>query len=344
MTSFLKITFFILFLTATLSRAQTYVDIDLSPPKPPTKENRIAEPERRSQDILKKPPAAKSVKQKTISKPTPTQEVAQPILNKTITKPTTLKPVTTPQKITPTEELKLNTKVTTPTTIPARTLSLPRDPVPASPQKPTPPIKPAAPLTPILPKTEPTPIAPIEQKSTSEVDVDGVRFKNRHALSIDYSTWYEMFKMTEMTSRKLTESNSHYFGVAFSYDYTIYREKYGFAFSLGGVTGNAQAGTKDSGDYYERRVPWTGYRGGGRLFFRASNRIDLGFGFVAQSKTTAWPQSNTFSIIPQPNPQYFYYLDSRWRLNYRYELIQSFGAHLRSYALAWMLGISYTLN
>lgn len=140
------------------------------------------------------------------------------------------------------------------------------------------------------------------------------------------------------------EGTSHYFGISFNYDFTVYRERWGYAFNVGAITGNAQAGTKDSGDYYERRVVWTGFRGGGRLFWRANNRIDLGLGFLAQSKSTKWPEEENFIVMSQANPHYFYYLDTRWRLNYRYELVQSFGTHLRSYALAWMLGLTYTLN
>lgn len=185
---------------------------------------------------------------------------------------------------------------------------------------------------------------PADAKSQENLESDQPRFKSRHAVAVDYTTWYETMKLKNKTSNSITEANSHYFGVSLNYDFTVYREKYGFAVNLGSVTGNAQAGTKDSGDYYERRIVWTGFRAGGRLFFRANNRIDLGLGFLAQSKSTKWPEEETYTVLPQSNPQYFYYLDTRWRLNYRYEIVQALGAHLRSYALAWMLGINYTIN
>lgn len=226
--------------------------------------------------------------------------------------------------------------MTTPST---KGLSLP-------PSKPLPTTEPALSIP-----TQPLPKAPAAKASSSnelqlsdDILEPNAKFKNRHGLLIDYSTWYEVMKVKSKENNSLMEANTHYFGVGISYDYTYYRENYGLAFTIGYVTGNAQAGTKDSGDYYEKRVPWSGYRGGGRLFYRANNRIDLGFGFLAQTKQTKWPEGDAFTAVAQANPQYFYYLDTRWRLNYRLELVQSFGAHLRSTALAWLLGINCTLN
>ncbi|NUM58789.1 MAG: hypothetical protein HUU56_09170 [Bdellovibrionaceae bacterium] len=170
------------------------------------------------------------------------------------------------------------------------------------------------------------------------------KFKNRKAFTIDYNTWYEVLKIKDKTNSTYSDSKTHYFGVGFYYDYTVYEEKYGYAISPGIVTGNAQAGTQGSGEYYERRIPWLGYRLGGRLFFRANNRIDIGPAFIAQYKTTKWPEETQYQVMPQVNPQYFIYLDTRWRISYPLELIQSFGVHTRQYALVWRLGINYTLN
>jgi len=240
---------------------------------------------------------------------------------------------------------------------PIQKKTLPRQQKPA--QKLARPLPQTAPIVqqpraiPALPTTAPAPAArPVEpptstadaENSTDFSDDKPTRFKNRHGFTVDYTTWYETLKLTNLANKNLTEGNSHYFGVSFNYDFTVYRERWGFALNVGAITGNAQAGTKDSGDYYERRIVWTGFRGGGRLFWRANNRIDLGLGFLAQSKSTKWPEEENYVVISQANPHYFYYLDTRWRLNYRYELVQSFGTHLRSYALAWMLGLTYTLN
>lgn len=203
-------------------------------------------------------------------------------------------------------------------------------------------------LTP--PIVAPAPVPKIEKtltdtnNSTKFSSAKPVRYKNRHGLAVDYTTWYETLKLTNVPTKQLVEGTSHYFGISFNYDFTVYRERWGYALTAGAVTGNAQAGTKDAGSYYERRVVWTGFRAGGRLFWRANNRIDLGLGFLAQHKSTKWPDEDNYIVVPQVNPHYFYYLDTRWRLNYRYELVQSFGTHLRSYALAWMLGLTYTLN
>lgn len=170
------------------------------------------------------------------------------------------------------------------------------------------------------------------------------KFKNRHALTVDYGTWFETLRIKNTSTNTYSEAVGHYFGVGISYDFTIYREKYGYAFTGGYLSGSAQTGSEGGTAYYERRVPWSGFRGGARLFYRANNRIDLALGFLAQSKSTNWPIETSYSVDSQANPQYFYFVDTRWRLNYRTELIQAFGTHARSQALVWRFGINYTLN
>lgn len=175
-------------------------------------------------------------------------------------------------------------------------------------------------------------------------DLDRPKYKNRKAWTVDYNTWYEMLIIKDKTASTYSESKSHYFGVGFYYDYTVYEEKYGYAGSLGFIAGNAQAGTINTGEYYERRISWMGYRAGGRLFVRANNRIDIGPALIIQYKNTNWPEETNFKVMSQANPQYFMYLDTRWRVSYPLELIQSFGFHTRQYALVWRLGVNYTFN
>lgn len=175
-------------------------------------------------------------------------------------------------------------------------------------------------------------------------DLDRPKYKNRKAWTVDYNTWYEMLIIKDKTASTYSESKSHYFGVGFYYDYTVYEEKYGYAGSLGFIAGNAQAGTINTGEYYERRISWLGYRAGGRLFVRANNRIDIGPALIIQYKNTNWPEETNYKVMSQANPQYFMYLDTRWRISYPLELIQSFGFHTRQYALVWRLGINYTFN
>lgn len=179
---------------------------------------------------------------------------------------------------------------------------------------------------------------------SANASADKTRFKNRKAFTVDYNTWYEILKIKDKTNSTYGDSKSHYFGVGFYYDYTVYEEKLGYAFSLGAIFGNAQAGTVNTGEYYERRIPWLGYRAGGRVFFRANNRIDIGPALLIQYKETKWPEETNFQVMPQANPQYFIYVDTRWRISYPLELIQSFGIHTRQQALVWRLGINYTLN
>lgn len=323
------------------SIAQQYIDIDLSAPPPPKKQ----------QEPAKKP--APKPPQKVAPKPAP-RPAAHPVARpQPAPRPApkavpAVKPAARPPTVPAKQQARPTPK---PTPKPAPVVQKPR-PAPAPP---TPVPAPAPTQRPIaVPTPTPAPIpapAPKAESTaaanTSSTDLSGekpVRFKNRHGLSVDYTTWYETLKFTNVATKGLVEGNSHYFGISFNYDFTVYRENWGYAFNVGAITGNAQAGTKDSGDYYERRIVWTGFRAGGRMFWRANNRIDLGLGFLAQSKSTKWPVEDNYIVMSQANPHYFYYLDTRWRLNYRYELVQSFGTHLRSYALAWMLGLTYTLN
>lgn len=337
--------------------AQQFIDIDLAPPTKPKQPPPKQQPTQ--------PPAKKPV-QKPVAKPAaPARQVApakrpvtQPAPRQVAPRPTSpaarqatpvaRKPL--PTKAAPTAKKPTAAKIPAPTTAP-----LPSTPIPAPSQRPVavPSNRPAIQQpAPVPQPTAPLPAAPKAETASSadgqnSGDIIGDptgKFKNRHGFTVDYTTWYETMKLTNLATKGLVEGNSHYFGISFNYDFTVYRERWGYALNVGAVTGNAQAGTKDSGDYYERRIVWTGFRGGGRLFWRANNRIDLGLGFLAQSKSTKWPEEENYVVVPQANPHYFYYLDTRWRLNYRYEIVQSFGTHLRSYALAWMLGLTYTLN
>lgn len=313
--------------------AQQYIDIDLNAPPPPKKQ----------QPPPAKKPAPKPA-QKLPAKPAP-QPAARPAprpAQRPIQKP--VQRQATPVKQPPRPIAKPAPRpapAPVPRPAPAPTpASVVQKPIPT----PAPVQRPVAVPVPMPPQPKPETSTANASSSTDLSDDKPTRFKNRHGFTVDYTTWYETLKLTSVATKSLVEGTSHYFGISFNYDLTVYRERWGYAVNVGAITGNAQAGTKDSGDYYERRVVWTGFRGGGRLFWRANNRIDLGLGFLAQSKSTKWPEEENFIVVPQANPHYFYYLDTRWRLNYRYELVQSFGTHLRSYALAWMLGLTYTLN
>ncbi len=338
------------------SVAQQYIDIDLNPPTKP-KQPQQSPPAKKT--VQK--PAVKPAQKPPARPASPAQRVApaqRPVAQPKQTAPRPSAPVkqVAPQQAAPAAKSSLPQQAAPAARKPVPTTAAPLPttppPAPAPGSAPTqPPV--AVPTTrPVAPAPQPIATPPTNKAAAtsdaqSSIDLIGDptgKFKNRHGFTVDYTTWYETMKLTNLTTKGLVEGNTHYFGISFNYDYTVYRERWGFAVNVGAATGNAQAGTKDAGDYYERRVVWTGFRGGGRLFWRANNRIDLGLGFLAQSKSTKWPVEENFIVVPQANPHYFYYLDTRWRLNYRYELVQSFGTHLRSYALAWMLGLTYTLN
>lgn len=276
--------------------------------------------------------------------------------------PSSSKKVNTPKTSSQIKPVKSATTTPVPTkTAPAPQQSAPQQPKPTLQQTPPPPkaisTKPAPDsnlkLSP-APKEEIPPLSEEDLKKESSKDStpensltledERPKFKNRKAWTVDYNTWYEMLIIKDKTTSTYGESKSHYFGVGFYYDYTVYEEKFGYAGSIGFITGNAQAGTINTGEYYERRVSWMGYRAGGRLFVRANNRIDIGPSLIIQYKDTKWPEESNYKVMSQANPQYFMYIDTRWRISYPLELIQSFGAHTRQYALVWRLGINYTFN
>lgn len=336
--------------------AQNYIDIDLSPEKPKSTQKKVVKPAPSTSPSAKKKSTPPSKPSTTVKKTSP---AAAPTTTSISPKPAakSLPAVTKPKPA-----AKALAKKIKPSLKPKVDDALKLDPEPKVvskkpvapkvaqpkliPPPPAPKIEAETTTIPTLdaPLIDPTVSSPAQNITTSKKYADHPKYKNRHAFTVDYTTWYEAMKLRNKATNGLVEGMSHYFGVSFNYDFTVYKEKYGYAITLGSVTGNAQAGTKDSGDYYERRIAWIGYRGGGRLFLRANNRIDLGFGFIAQAKTTKWPEEENFLVLPQANPQYFYYLDTRWRLNYKYEIVQAFGTHLRSYALAWLIGVNYTLN
>ncbi len=335
------------------SKAQQFIDIDLAPPtkpkQPPPKQQPAQLPARKPvQKSVAKPaapaqqaapakrPAPQPAARQVAPRPAPARQAA-PVARKSLpmkAAPVAKQPAPTATKIPPPTAAPLPS---TPIPTPAPT----QRPVAVPSNRPAPP----QPIPPPVPAAKTEAASSTDGQNSGDIIGDPTgKFKNRHGFTVDYTTWYETMKLTNLATKGLVEGNTHYFGISFNYDFTVYRERWGYALNVGAVTGNAQAGTKDSGDYYERRIVWTGFRGGGRLFWRANNRIDLGLGFLAQSKSTKWPEEENYVVVPQTNPHYFYYLDTRWRLNYRYELVQSFGTHLRSYALAWMLGLTYTLN
>lgn len=314
------------------STAQIVVDESDLVAKPKTKKNTPAP--------AKKPTAKSTAK--------PTAKVPQPAAQKKIQQPITKPQVKIPPSPTP-KPTPAPTQVPTPQPSKVAEPKLKLSPAPEK-KETIPPLSEEDLESPISVKKnddikDPS-ISSDTNSSTTNLtnDLDRPKYKNRKAWTVDYNTWYEMLIIKDKTASTYSESKSHYFGVGFYYDYTVYEEKYGYAGSLGFIAGNAQAGTINTGEYYERRISWMGYRAGGRLFVRANNRIDIGPALIIQYKNTNWPEETNFKVMSQANPQYFMYLDTRWRVSYPLELIQSFGFHTRQYALVWRLGVNYTFN
>lgn len=277
------------------------------------------------------------------SSPNLSNEKTQP---PSVAKPTQNKPATTPPLTPAPATLTPSSPSQQP---PTATVTKPQEPktklTPAIKNESIPPLSDEELNTPVTNSNILTPnLESRSNNNNSPEDLDKPRYKNRKAWTIDYNTWYEMLIIKDKTNSTYGETKSHYFGVGYYYDYTVYEDKFGYAGSLGFIIGNAQAGTMNTGEYYERRITWMGYRAGGRVFVRVNSRIDIGPALIIQYKNTNWPEETDFKVMSQANPQYFMYVDTRWRLNYPLELIQSFGFHARQYALVWRLGLNYTFN
>lgn len=345
----LRVFFIFIFLLSQFVLAQSNIIVDESLLRSNTKKNPTAPPTKQPAKTITKIQSKKTPITTTKTKPTSnvTTKKITPATKKIvpIAKPQTptpapstapvleKKPIPVAQPEIKNEKLKLdNTKTNE---IPPLTEEELKEPVSS---------KSNIPMEPKLELENETTDKDSSNSMSANASADKTRFKNRKAFTVDYNTWYEILKIKDKTTSTYGDSKSHYFGVGFYYDYTVYEEKLGYAFSLGAIFGNAQAGTVNTGEYYERRIPWLGYRAGGRVFFRANNRIDIGPALLIQYKETKWPEETNFQVMPQANPQYFIYIDTRWRISYPLELIQSFGIHTRQQALVWRLGINYTLN
>lgn len=170
-----------------------------------------------------------------------------------------------------------------------------------------------------------------------------VVYKTKKAFGVDYNSWFESlnFKSSDSTS----STKSQYYGFGLNYDLTFYEKDWGYGFLFGYAQGFAVAGQSgDSSSYYQKRAAWTALLGGGRIFTRVNSRFDLGLNVLTQLRQTGWKSSGGFDPITPTNPLTGFFAEARWRINYRYEIVQSFGQFTKDNSMAWRVGANYTLN
>ncbi len=169
-------------------------------------------------------------------------------------------------------------------------------------------------------------------------------FKPKEAVGFDYNSWFEMMTITDAGGNKHA-TKAIYNGIGIGYDYTNYQANSGWGYNAGYVQGYGVAGqTAKAGTYYQKRAPWSAFRGGARYFSRINKRIDLGLAITALFRQNKWGEDSGFSPEASPNPITGLFIDTRWRLNYKLEVLQSIGTFARDTGIVWRLGVNYTIN
>ncbi len=168
--------------------------------------------------------------------------------------------------------------------------------------------------------------------------------KPKKAINLDYNSWSEMLYVTDSSGQKYGAKASYY-GIGIGYDYTHYYSQWGYGYYAGLMQGYSIAGDSGAQDfYYQKRIPWTALRASARTFTRLNKRIDVGLALVAIYRQTKWGNDAGFTPVALPNPATGLFIDTRWRLNYKLEVIQSIGTFMKDTGTFWRLGANYTIN
>ncbi len=169
-------------------------------------------------------------------------------------------------------------------------------------------------------------------------------FKPKKAVSLDYNSWYEILGITDSSATR-TETKAAYYGIGIGYDYTVYQPEKGYGFNAGYIQGFGIAGkASDAGTYYQKRAPWSALRAGARYFSRVNNRIEIGLAVAALYRQNKWGSDSGYNPVSPTNPVGGLFVDTRWRLNYKLEVLQSIGSFSKDTGIVWRIGASYTLN
>lgn len=177
-----------------------------------------------------------------------------------------------------------------------------------------------------------------ERETTSKANVKTVY---RKSVSLDYNSWFESLKVQSGGSTYQTKALLY--GAGLSYEYSIYKSDWGWGFLVGIMQGYGIAGSSsDTSSYYAKRVSLNLIRFGGRVFTRVGPRLDIGVAGIVNYRSTPWPIANGWEVKTGTNPLIGAFLDTRWRVNLRWDILQSLGAYNQDSSLAWRVGASYT--
>lgn len=159
-------------------------------------------------------------------------------------------------------------------------------------------------------------------------------------ISFDYNSWFENIQIQNGGTSHQTAAMMY--GVGISYEYSVYQLNWGYGAHAGyvqayGVSGNSG----DPTQYYAYRVPVSVFRGGGRLFYRLSEHFDLGLTLQAQMNKASWPTFNGMTVESDSKLSTAAFLDSRWRLNSKWDLLQSVGFYSKGSSGMWRIGGVY---
>jgi len=169
------------------------------------------------------------------------------------------------------------------------------------------------------------------------------RLKPKKAVMVDYNSWFETLFLSD-TSNTNSKTKASYYGVGVSYDYSVYEKEWGYGFLLGYMQGFGMAGTADGTGYYQKRAPWTAYRAGARIFSRVNGRVDVGLAISSQFRSHKWGTDTGMTPWGIVNPLNGAFIDTRWRIDYKYELVQALGLFAKDTGLVWRIGVGYTIN
>ncbi len=166
------------------------------------------------------------------------------------------------------------------------------------------------------------------------------RSASRKGLVLDYNSWFENIRVQGGTPY---ETKALLYGIGLSYEYNLLRASWGWGIGGGLIHGYAVSGdSSDSTSYYAKRVPLEIGRVSARIFRRVNPRFDMGLLTNVLYTLTNWPESNGLTVEKPGSVMMGAFLDTRWRLDGHWELIQALGTFNRGPSLAWRLGTTYT--
>lgn len=165
------------------------------------------------------------------------------------------------------------------------------------------------------------------------------RFAVRQGIAVDYNSWFENLRITGVTP---FQTKALLYGIGVAYEYNKLKTNWGWGVGAGLIYGFGVSGdASDTTTYYSKRVPLQIARLNSRIFRRINARFDAGILACALYTITNWPISNGLSVEKAGNLTMGAFLDTRWRLDGQWEVIQAFGTYNTGPSLAWRLGTSY---